>query len=536
MRTISDHVKDLIEQLRHTELRDDIWIQIAKAGEPAVISDLLYFVRSDENVTPASAAGVVQELLKLVRPSQLPELDEKLRSISAGYRGYIGADYKDPWFGMNREDVGHLSRMNGNVAGLLGLASSHCNGYVRQAALEHLQTEWSGIELPFVILRANDWVQPVRALAQSMLMKRITASYAAHLVRNAPLIARMLLTARSDQSHFVEKIKSLLWRPDCREHLYSGMDSADPATRRICFRWAMEPDAEPSIAVIKRGMRTEDTVVNIDATRAVRSMPDSADRQELLQSLQRSRVPRIRRECLYAAAEQTTPDALLTLKSFLLDSNRAIREAARFYISRKEGCDYREFYRSVIMGAKTSPPATAVLGLGETGAKDDVDLLVPILSSPADRVVKAAIVALNQLDGEAQASRLFVYVSNQNPGVSSSATTALADKVSHIRSDDLWRLVDSGERMHVRLNALKLINRLNQWDKLSFILRACAIDDQIVAAKAREYSAHWLRDYNYLLKPRDQQQMELIAKTLKSYKNQLEPAVEIGIRRLISDF
>jgi hypothetical protein len=48
------------------------------------------------------------------------------------------------------------------------LASCHPNGYVREAALHGLSTN-DERTLPFVLLRLNDWVAPIRSLALERL-------------------------------------------------------------------------------------------------------------------------------------------------------------------------------------------------------------------------------------------------------------------------------------------------------------------------------------------------------------------------------
>jgi hypothetical protein len=45
----------------------------------------------------------------------------------------------------------------------MALASFHPSGYVREEAIAHLAAVWDGTELPFLLIRVNDWVAPVRA-------------------------------------------------------------------------------------------------------------------------------------------------------------------------------------------------------------------------------------------------------------------------------------------------------------------------------------------------------------------------------------
>jgi HEAT repeat protein len=57
--------------------------------------------------------------------------------------------------------------------------------YVRQAAVEALGKIESGAELPFLLMRVNDWVPNVRNLAAELLEKRVRPDYVPHFVAMA---------------------------------------------------------------------------------------------------------------------------------------------------------------------------------------------------------------------------------------------------------------------------------------------------------------------------------------------------------------
>ncbi|MEO7714826.1 MAG: HEAT repeat domain-containing protein [Capsulimonas sp.] len=61
-------------------------------------------------------------------------------------------------------------------AWLLGAMASDGNGFVRHAAVQGLSEIDSGDELPFLLWRTTDWVEPVRELAIAAVHERLRDS------------------------------------------------------------------------------------------------------------------------------------------------------------------------------------------------------------------------------------------------------------------------------------------------------------------------------------------------------------------------
>jgi hypothetical protein len=87
-----------------------------------------------------------------LRPDQLAWLDEEVR------RTY---DRTGVWSGFAPAAVTRVARISAFDPAVVGLLACHANGFVRAAALEVLAGTLDGRELPFLALRANDWVEPV---------------------------------------------------------------------------------------------------------------------------------------------------------------------------------------------------------------------------------------------------------------------------------------------------------------------------------------------------------------------------------------
>jgi HEAT repeat protein len=197
-RALSEETKRLLEKLdqpassitRLVRLSDSsvgVIDRIGAAGEAAALPDLLPHVFDKRRSVARAAARAAASLLSGVPVSELPWLDERLRERSTWWPG---------WFSMRPTDLRALEQFGDSQPALLRLATCHPSGYVREAALKALESAVDGAELPFLLIRLNDWVAPVRECAQELVRRRANPGYARQLVRSLPLVRCRMLWSR----------------------------------------------------------------------------------------------------------------------------------------------------------------------------------------------------------------------------------------------------------------------------------------------------------------------------------------------------
>src|SRR6266513_1570218 len=145
--------------------QDEIIRRIADAGEPAAIPDLLPILIIGGRKRILASAKAIHHLLQMLNPTDFVRFDEFVRQ---GYSDWCVR--REPWYLMKPKDVGHLASMGEMSASLLGIASCHTNGHVREAAVRELGKTETGTELPFLLIRANDWVPEIRSSARDFLL------------------------------------------------------------------------------------------------------------------------------------------------------------------------------------------------------------------------------------------------------------------------------------------------------------------------------------------------------------------------------
>jgi HEAT repeat protein len=127
------------------------------------------------------------------------------------------------------------------------LASFHANGFVREVAIRLLAEFDDGFELPYLLLRTNDWVPKLQVAAASAVLKRVTPSYSKHWFYCLGLIDRLRATHRREHgvALYVRRVEALLLHDDGREQLESSLSTGELPVRRATLRLALLlPDAE----------------------------------------------------------------------------------------------------------------------------------------------------------------------------------------------------------------------------------------------------------------------------------------------------
>jgi len=114
------------------------------------IPRLLPMVAAGDSQSGPTALTIAQ-LMRGISPAQLAWLDKRVRLESSEYW----------WRKLSPESVTRLSR-RGLDPLAIGLFGSDRNGYVRAAVVDCLADVRDGREVPFLTLRAKDWVPPWR--------------------------------------------------------------------------------------------------------------------------------------------------------------------------------------------------------------------------------------------------------------------------------------------------------------------------------------------------------------------------------------
>jgi HEAT repeat protein len=322
---------------------------------------------------PGRAAGRIDALLRVASPRAVVFLEGGYRGRRRSLAPMLGAD------------VGALSADFGrHAAAVAALLSFDRSGYLREAGVRWLADCDELFVLPFLLLRLNDPVDPVRESATAAVARRLGVGHATLLVQLLPLIEG--LGARRRAGPMVGTIGELLLSGDQagRDALWAGARGEDPTVRASCLHLLATVD--PAGAVT-HAVDTGDPVLRHWAARvATAAGLDATVQRRLLPLLETDPNPRIRWRALRARTRH--PDSEPSLRRALLDPDARVRYLARASLRTLGHTGSAELYRATLTDPDTSPATLvgALAGLADMGTRADAARLFAYLNHPHVRV------------------------------------------------------------------------------------------------------------------------------------------------------
>jgi HEAT repeat protein len=541
MRAISADTRRLIEQLnepvgfweRVTGSRADAKLlsAIGGLGEPAAIVFIFPFVLADRSDVASAAATAVHRLTAATSPADLAYLDIELRK-----RWPYAGRYRLDWLRLSPRELGRLERFGEASVSLLGIASFHESGYVREAAIKRLDLITSGAEIPFLLIRLSDWVSNVRDAAHKSIRSRLIPDYCRRFIANLALISRLEQTERGNHQSLIDAIHELLKSAECISVLLEALGSDDRFIRRASFRLALHATDIDLPQVLRQGLRDQDTVIRLWAAQRVSSGVEGAALDRMLTLMKRDRFMPVRREALRIYAGRSLEGWRVELRSALLDTHPSMREEARYLLREDESMDVASFYRQAVSAGSEISLYSVISGLGEAGSVSDVHLLLPYVSHRVAKIRRAAIRALGRLSARDYRSVFVDALTDEVPRVSREALKVLANKASLIGDERLWDIFCSASHQHIKLNALSLLEKLGKWDSICFMVKAVCDSDEEVANRGRLSIQRWLWRFNRGFSSPTLEQLAKLRNVLEECGNRLDDKTMDDLRFSMKGF
>lgn len=467
--------------------------ELAALREPALLPDVLPFLGVDSPEVARAAAQAARQLLMAAPGTDLPWLDERLRSSSIYNRAFPQA-----WYGLRPEGLDPFEREGETGFSLLAIAGSHPSGYVREEAVRRLARVQDGRELPFLLVRLNDWVSQVAQAAQASLSDRLHSGYAPHLAANLPLVLRLRdETRRRSSTELVEAVTALLLRPENRDVLTAGLaPDRERDVRRACAVLLFSPAISPRSEEVERGLGDRDPVVRLQAARRLSSLPPGEEKARLLALARRDPFMPVRRESFEESVRSSPESAVAEMESALFDSHAAIRHAARLFLTREGARDFAAAYRQALPRASGKALAATLAGLGETGSKADTALVLPLLRHPLGGVRAAAVRALGKLDARGFLPELVEILKLDVGKPAKEAMIILRENLFFMPSERIWAALTAAESARAKRSFLWLVASFSKWESLPYLLAASTWADEEIAQGARFQLDRWFYRFN----------------------------------------
>lgn len=378
---------------------------------------------------------------------------------------------RSPWLAptgarLTALDVDDFAGQDENRWPILGLCAMHRDGYVREEALRRLEYGPAEIVTPFVLLRTDDWVEPVRVLATQLALGLI-GKEPDKLLSGLPAIWDRLMVPGQEGRALpaIESLRTFLADQPTRPYLHQAVQTGtDPWVTRIALHVLLgveDPEALHGLVG-----DTTDLAVAVQIARAcLAAEPDPRTVDDLLASP----FGAVRSLAAFWALEHRPDSDLENL--VLRDRSRSVRDQGQRHLARG-GRDPRQWYLTRLTAEHDD--TASLLGLGDVATDDDESLgLIEARSpDPARRVAAAAVLGRSTSGSATQ--RLVELVGDPVTRVSRAAADALPRRA--IPSLEIDRLIDLAEGSeHRARNVRRAVSELPRWQRLIVALRLCGL-------------------------------------------------------------
>lgn len=408
----------------------------------------------------------------------------------------------------------------------LTTASQHWNGHIREEAVYEL-AQLGGLDaLKLLLVRVNDWVPQVRAAAAAGLNQFVTVENAALWVEALPALRRLRGCRRANHEALVQRVETMLARPECAPALAQGLLSADSRIRRYCFliRCAASDTWDESLWTF--AFYTSDVVVH---RRFEQYLAKSRCLSlALIRRLLRHRYAPLRRLALERLVEHYPDLSADEFAGHLFDRSSIVRRAAQ-RLHASQGHDPAAPYRRVLAqrDARGRVAGYALISLSELGDPGDWDLLVSYFRSPESALRLCALAGLCRLDAERAREFLLEALVDESPPVVRAAHRRLSRHRTRPLLEELEMILEIAQNVHNVEAALSISRRLNKWDEL-LILLVVLHEHGETRAPVREQAyaqfAQWLRRFSRSFSRSTDEQRNRILPLWHRIRPQLNPA------------
>jgi hypothetical protein len=365
----------------------------------------------------------------------------------------------------------------GTHAAALVFAAMHRNGRVRQAAVVALAADPRA--LPALLLRANDWVRPVRDDALQSLHGLVETASVESWLRALPLLVRLEGCGRAAHGALLDRVGARLRDPAARASLLSEIGAPDLTKSRAAAAMALRTFGGSDREVVAALLRCPDTSIRVRAVDPTSSALDG----DLLDLALRDPVASMRRRALDVLRARRAADFVARLRSACFDRSAAVREYALFHLRSAGRLDATalaaEARERIAVGGDMLGPAGLLCDL-DADAPADLEPLCGHASGRVRLLVKARLLGKLR-DGVPVDPRLR---GDASPKVVRALVPHLRSRGIEPDAASLVRAVEESVSDSEACAWLRVLAHLDVWDALPCLVRAMDDRRPVVAEHA----------------------------------------------------
>lgn len=498
----------------------DIHIKSLREGREFSLATVYQFITSrDDHLACRAGVAAAEYVSRLDREGWL-RLNDRFRATTS-LEWMVDWKYVDP------VDIERKIGDTDAFVWLMRLGTMHPNGFYREKCLRMLSSD-TGSYL-FFLLRLNDWVEEVRDVAReacrNICADNMDLSYD-ELIRLLPVLNRVRNGKRKDEDLMQEL--DPLFASALRAKI-PAIDRAfirkyDTRTRVVLYRLftangQLSKEDILSLLDIEKNLQIQ----RLLATSLIRHHDLSTEELDGLIAHKSSVVQVAAMDKKYEILKAPWDG----IEEKLLSPSGPVRQTARFICRKHSYVDVRQYY---IDHLDSDQRAGSILGMAETGKKEDADLLTAYLEDEDPRVVKNTLYALGELDALRYIDVFERFLKDKDITVVKQAYVAMTVHKLKIGAENIYNMFQETDSHYLKARLSVLLGHEAYWDRIPYalmmyscedkeILRhinvTCAWDSRNVSDERLEWISSILKDDSYKIPEKVKEYVEFNIRSVR---------------------
>ena len=437
------------------------------------LKDVYHLFALKDVVMMQRAARSIYVQLSTCSSNQIIQLEKTFRT-------YSSLEWYASW---EKVDIGFIKeniKDKREIFYVFVLGTFHPNGYFRVKCMVELSRDQEAF--PYILLRMNDWVRPIREKATQIAYASIEHIPIETLLMSLPYLDKLLKGRRGDQElvkNLYKKVKDQIQRDICQIN-WDDVKDYELNMRKAIYKLILE---EPLLELesVNRLLKREKSIAlkGYIMGRILR-LYECSEKQ--IDFYLENKTTQIRYKALVYKYEKLK-GTWEGIENLLLDLNSGIREYTCYVMRKHSRLNLIDFYTAHLGDEK---PYSAIMGIGEQGSKGDIEKIRPFLESDEPKIVRIALKAMTKILKEEGKPLYEHYLYHEQPSVSKVAYIALKDYEIKLGAKKLYQALEIESHGHVKRYLILLLLREKSWSRLPYLIFLYDYEEERLHAQIRQ--------------------------------------------------
>ena len=356
-------------------------------------------------------------------------------------------------------------------AAALFLAGSDGNGHTREAALRMMRAVPSALTLSCALLRCNDWVAEVRAVAQDVVMDLLAQCAVHHVLAAWPVAVRLRDAQRVDRTWLEETLFAGLSSPASRAVLEGLLGHPDARTRRVAHAVALR--SHPDRAALRaHAILDSDPHVSHLALADLLQHGDPGEIEAQCALALSAPSSRVRSAALRALVEREVAGLDAYVETAAFDRSRGMRRLAAWLLQQRQAPPAIALWRDELTHRRRGRWREALEALADHAEADDVPTLRTLLPELSPRHQRNCLRGWVRAEGGAGLALLREALEIPGRTVNALLASATVLWAAELDAPRLLAFCHDGPSPVAQAGLLAQLTKLPLWQHLDLLLDA----------------------------------------------------------------